>query len=108
MRNWILFCVVCVTAFFLCEYLTQVENKTPTSIIAFTSEYCIPCKKALNILTQYDVANVVQIDIHKYPYKANLWHVDAVPTFILLNGNEVLLRTHDPYDVILYLQGASK
>jgi thioredoxin 1 len=71
-------------------------NDSLPTVVDFFATWCGPCKKMEPLFEQLKEkyagkVNFVTIDVDKYPYDAQRFGVDAMPTFVFLNadGDEV-------------------
>lgn len=60
------------------------------SILIFTAEWCLPCKKLKKDLSKYaakfEDTTIAIIDIDKYPELANKYQVKTIPRSIFFNA----------------------
>ena len=82
------------------------EIKAPAvrvRVLAFTAQWCGPCKRAKPFLLSIQAAGVdVRIvDIDKNPSLAKQYGVKSVPTFFVYVGDNRPVRTSDIWVVIL-------
>jgi thioredoxin 1 len=75
---------------------SEALNDSLPTVVDFFATWCGPCKKMDPIVEQLKEeyagkVNFVSIDVDKYPYDAQRFGVDAMPTFVFLNadGDEV-------------------
>lgn len=74
----------------------------PVKVLAFTSEWCGPCKEAkkkISSLVNNNI-NVQYVDIDKNPSMARKYTISLVPTFIFnKNGKEI--KTNSVDDILM-------
>lgn len=88
--QFITFCVLLATIAFLAVFgCKSAKGRNPdsckVSVMAFTAEWCAPCKRAKPALIaiQASGVQVTIVDIDKKPDMARKYGITSVPTFIV-------------------------
>lgn len=72
-------------------------NQDKPVLVDFFAEWCGPCKMQAPILQDVKqrvgkIADIIKVDVDKYPQLAAQYQVQGVPTLILFKNNKVIWR----------------
>lgn len=74
------------------EQLSTIIEENDTLLLDFQAEWCGPCKMmepVIETLNEETEPTIVSIDIDEHNALANEYHVQAVPTFILISDGQI-------------------
>lgn len=74
------------------EQLSELIEENGTVLLDFQAEWCGPCKMmepVIETLAEETEHTIASIDIDEHNALANEYHVQAVPTFILVSDGQI-------------------
>ena len=79
------------------DKINEKINSNKLTLVDFYANWCGPCKAMHPIIEDImkemgDSIHVIKIDIDKYESLASLYHVQSIPTFMLIKEGKVIWR----------------
>jgi thioredoxin 1 len=68
-------------------------EENPDCLLAFSAQWCGPCKRLKPFLEKVTELQVLYVDVDDVPEFAEEFDVKSIPTVILIRDNEVITQT---------------